>query len=182
MIRFNFNIRIPIIEEKRFIGALEEIVEFAVTKGARAFLVAAVPRVPIYTGFARGAFRNLEDLFGRVERSRNGARIRGTLRGSSVKTVAVRGRDRPRYYKGTLKTQDSGRKFATPPSGIITKVKDRVGASFRFAINIDYFDKLDREKWHSFEEGIKAFNKTVQLILKNNQFDPASFVTRKQFT
>jgi hypothetical protein len=191
MIKFNFNVRVPQIDQRRFIGALEQVIEEAMIKAIRAFLVAAVPRVPIYTGFARGTFRNLEDIAGRVERAQGGFRIRGNRRGSSIKSVAARGRDRPRYYKGVLKTQDSGRQFATPPSGVLTKIKGKTSVSFKFSVNIDYFDKLDREKWKSFDAGMKAFNATLTQALKNltarnpilgKTFDIKQYITRKQFT
>lgn len=185
MIKFNANIRVPQIDETRFIGALEKLIETAMVKAIRAFLLAAVPRVPIYTGFARGAFRNLEDRVGQVGKEGAGFRIRGTRRGSSNKSVAPRGRDRPRYYNGpprVLKNQNTGRQFATPVGSVLTMVKGRISTSFKFAINIDYFDRLDREKWHSFEAGIAAFNQTLQAALRRSDFDIKSFIVRRQFT
>lgn len=186
MIKLNFNMRAIQIDVNKLSRDLDQIVEDEIIKAIRAFLVAAVPKVPIFTGFARSAYRNLEDIGGRVGRRGDGFRITATrggqaLRGSSQSKLL---QPRKYYYRGVLKTTDSGRKFATPPSGILTKAKGRTSVSFKFAIDIDYFDQLDRAKWHSFESGVEAFRASIQRSLRSSKRLPdfAKYITRKQVT
>lgn len=186
MIKFNFNMRAIQIDSNKFSRDLEQIVEDEIIRAIRAFLVAAIPKIPIFTGFARSAFRNLEDIGGRVGRRGEGFRITATrggkpLRGSSAKKLL---QPRKYYYQGVLKTTDSGRQFSTPPNSIITKLSRGTSVSFKFAVNIDYFDRLDREKWHSFQAGVDAFTASIQKSLRSKSKLPdiAKYITRKQVT
>lgn len=171
------------------VAAYEKAVRAEVTrvfmKAGQRFLLAAIPRIPIWTGMARGAFREAEDLFGKVtvDAQSGGYRIRGT-RGGGQKITS-------RYLKGFYyyppgggripRTPQSGRQFATP-SGQILKaslVNSRFGLSFKFGIDMTYVNYLDDKKWGGFRAGQQAFIDYVNanLVLPN----PLNYVIRKTY-
>ncbi len=160
-------------------------------KAGQKFLLAAIPRVPILTGMARGAFRNAEDLFGKVTNDvTSGVRIRtgklkGEARGGGLKnTGSVATRNYYYYPPGggrVLRTPQQGREYATPPEQIL----DLTGASlatgktsfyFRFKVDITYLD-INEAKWQAFKLGGEAMAKYIKdnLELPN----PLKFTTRK---
>jgi hypothetical protein len=152
-----------------FLAQVQIHLRSVLIKGMRAFLLAAVPRIPVRTGFARSAFRNLEDIAGKVnvDSQSGGFRIRGTRGG---------GRDLRRsneYYTGSggrvLKTTQSGRDFATPSNQIMnltgaSLATGRTAFYFKFEVNITYVDLLDRSVWGAFKAGTDA----MEAYLRNN--------------
>jgi hypothetical protein len=56
----------PQLDRERYLADFKSAVERCVVLAARQFLLAAVPRIPVFTGFARGSLGNLEDVAGRV--------------------------------------------------------------------------------------------------------------------
>lgn len=165
-------------------------------KAGQKFLLAAIPRIPIWTGMLRGAFRNAEDLFGKVTndaQSPTGVRIR-TTQSNSQSNKAGRGgggrntTTKVAYYyppEGSRirRTPEAGRQFATATD----KILDISGASlatgrtafyFKFEVNISYFDLLDeRRGWYAWKAGSEALENYVKSNLELP--DPLKFTTRK---
>lgn len=161
--------------------AVREAIRQCFLKGGQKFLLAAIPRVPVWTGMARGAFLNAEDLFGKVSVDKtSGYRIRGGRGGGS----ADKGR-RGYYYNGIERSPQVGRQFSTKSADILdgggaSLASGRTAFYFRYDINIDYFTKFDQEKWGSLKAGGDALEAYVRanLVLP----DPIKYMTRKTYT
>ncbi len=141
-------------------------------KAARKFLLTAMPKVPVFTGFARGAFDNLEAIAGRVERLTTPLFDGGayppqinSARGPRKKVIWYQKRKYyyyPRDGRKIVRNNLTGREFATPTKEIITPGRITKASSgsrivFYFNIDIEYFNRLDQSLWHSFEAGKVAF-------------------------
>jgi len=169
MSKFTYRVSLPELDDKKFTKAVQDACRKALMKAAREFLLAAIPKVPIFTGFARGAFGNLEDLVGRVSVSDGVASL--NYRQKGVKKASYYQKKKYYYYppKGekVIRNTITGRKFATKPTEVFSKGKARVSETdkvffFRFSIDITYFNLLDKNKWHAFSSGIEAFNTTLR--------------------
>lgn len=179
-------------DKKKYEEAVREAIRKVFFKAGQKFLLAAIPKIPIWTGMARGAFRNMEDLVGKVtnDAQSGGVRIRTTRSANEKRRGGSRAVDyRKGYYyyppggSRVERTPQSGRQFATPSD----KITDVVGASlasgktsyyFRFDINITYYDRFDQAKWGSFKAGSDALEAYIKENLKLP--DPLKFMTRKQ--
>lgn len=180
-------VSMPQLDRDAYIRALQATVTDAIIKSARKFLAAAAPLVPVWTGFARGAFANLEDVVGRV----SNAGIITPSRGSRSKLIRGPAGNKAYYYypgDGTriVRTNLSSRPFATKSSDIISEgrlTKATIGSRivFKFSININYFNYLDDTRWHAFEAGRKAFNTELKAQLtKLPQI--GKYVVRREIT
>lgn len=169
MPKLKLTVSLPQLDRDRFLGDLKTAVYDAVVKAARKFLLAALPKIPVFTGFAAGALGNLEDVVGRVQ---NG-RIRGTLK-AVKKGKALQSKNYYYYPPGgsrVLRDTVSGRKFATKPKDIIsqgrlTKATTNARMVFKFGVDISYFNYLDENKWHAFAAGRAAFDAELKLQLQ----------------
>lgn len=178
--KFSFSVSIDKFDKVAYKKALDETVRQTFIKAGQKFLLAAIPRIPIWTGMLRGAFRNLEDLVGKVESTATGTRIRGTAKGSSKNTPS---NTRSGFYNGIRRTPQAGRQFATES----TKIIDVSGASlatgrtayyFKFEVNISYFDLLDEKRgWRIWKAANEAFETYVKANLELP--DPLQYTTRK---
>lgn len=175
-------------------AAVRDAIRKCFMKAGQKFLLAAIPRIHIWTGMARGAFRNLEDIVGKVtnDAQSGNVRIRTT---QNKKGSPGRGGGQSinqKYRKGYFyqipggakiaRTPQSGRQFATDPLKIIeaggeTTKTGNTSYHFRFEVNIKYAD--DRNWWEAFHSGEEAFTAYVKqnLVLP----DPLKFMTRKTF-
>lgn len=170
-----FSVRVSLreLDRQRYLRDLKEHLNKALILAARKFLLAAVPRVPTFTGFARGAFGNLEDLAGRVTGAGTSARIDGS-KGGFKKAKSFQ---KKKYYyypkkgrKGILRNTINGRQFATPTEQIFAQGRATVARTesaifFRFSIDIKYMNYLDREKWGAFKAGQVAFDAELRAQL-----------------
>jgi hypothetical protein len=158
----------PELDRDRYLRDFQSAINQAVIKAARKFLLAAVPRIPIFTGFARGALGNLEDVAGKV----SGGKINTAKSGDYIAKPL---RPRTYYYKhgdGTkvIRNQVTGRTFATQPKDIITEgrlTKVNINSSrvvFKFEVDIKYFDLLD-DRWGAFAAGREAFDQELKVQL-----------------
>lgn len=179
-------------DKEKYFQAVKREIQKTFMKAGQKFLLAAIPKIPIWTGFARGAFRNAEDLFGKVTADKtSGFRIRTTQgrgtagRGGGEKITSKFRRGYYYYPPGggkVLRTPQSGRQFATPTTDIIditgfSLATGRMSFYFRFAVNIKYVDILDPAKWGAFKAGGEAFKAYVDANLKLP--NPIDFTTRK---
>lgn len=179
--KLTFSASVEVFDQEKYMVAVREAIRQCFLKAGQKFLLAAVPRVPVWTGMARGAFLNAEDLFGKVSSDKtSGFRIRGTRGGGSADS----GR-RGYYYNGIERTPQAGRQFSTPSSKILegngaTLASGRTAFYFKYDINITYFTKFDSEKWGALKAGGEALEAYVRanLVLP----DPLKFMTRKTYT
>ena len=183
---FSVRASFPELDEKKFIKAVKDACRQALLKAARKFLLAALPRVPIFTGFARGAFGNLEDLVGRFTPAGGGGKIETKKKGLSRAQNFAK---RTYYYypsKGNriIRNTISGRPFATKTADILSQGRAKIATGesaifFRFSIDISYFNYLDRSKWDAFGQGTTAFNTELKTQLERLVPKIGKFLIRK---
>lgn len=191
----SFTATVEKFDKDAYSRAVKAEVRKTFMKAGQKFLLAAVPRIPIWTGMLRGAFRNLEDLVGKVTsdaQSPTGVRIR-TTQSTSTSHKAGRGGGgrnivgRLAYYydNGTRiqRTPQAGRQFATATDKILdvagaTLATGKTSFYFRFEVNINYFDLLDVKRgWNAW----KAASDALEAYIKGNLTlpDPLKYTTRK---
>lgn len=184
-----------LIDTNAYANAVREEMRKVFLKAGQRFLLAAIPRIPVFTGMARGAFRNAEDVFGKVsldDQSPTGFRIRGGRGGGTSPTAQTRigtsivDVSRTGYYYNAptgriLRTPEAGRQFATDPGDILkaSLVQSRFGMSFKFEVDISYVNYLDDAKWGAFQAGQEAFLEYVNANLKLPS--PLKFQIRKTY-
>lgn len=165
---FYYKVSFPEFKADAFEKQVRENCHNALLKAARKFLLAAVPRIPVFTGFARGSFGNLEDVAGQVSGGRIDARRGGYTKANNYARRAY-------YYypsKGNriIRNTITGRQFSTPPNQIFAQgrakiAKDETVIFFRFSVDISYVNYLDRAKWGAFKAGVDAFNAEIRSQL-----------------
>lgn len=186
--KLTFSATVEEFDAALFKAAVRTAIRKCFMKAGQKFLLAAIPRVPVWTGMARGAFRNAEDLFGKVTNDvTSGYRIRTTLgkgkagRGGGNSNTTTK----PGYFYtppgGTRipRLPNTGRQFSTQSDKILDSAVLATGRTsfyFRYEIDLTYFDTLDA-KWGAFKAGLEA----VEEYVKNNLElpDPLKFMTRK---
>ena len=174
----------PELDRDSYIRDFKKAIDQSFIKAARKFLLAAVPRIPEFTGMARGALANLEDVAGKV----SGTRIRGTRKGQTSNKSLRHPRKYYYYPPGkprVLRTPQAGRQFATKPKDILKQgqlTKASVGARviFKFVVDIRYFDILDEQKWHAFEAGRDAFNQELKVQLERLRPKAGKYLLRRE--
>lgn len=173
----------PVLDREAYLNAHQSAVNQAVMKAARKFLLAALPLIPVFTGFAAGAFGNLEDVVGRVQ----GGRVRTNLK--SVKTARLLQSQTYYYYPKSgprvVRNTISGRQFATKPadiigSGQLTRATTKSRIVFKFSVDIGYFDYLDRTKWHAFAAGKQAFDAELKIQLDKLRPKVGDYIIRRE--
>ncbi len=194
-----FTASIDIPDKDAFLAAVKTQVRKVFMKAGQKFLLASIPRIPIWTGMLRGAFRNAEDLFGKVTNEGDPTLGKVRIRTTQGKGTAGRGggeKITQTYRKGYYynppgggrvpRTPQSGRAFATPTQNILdltgaTLATGRTAFYFKFKIDITYFDLLDEARgWNAFKLGAAAFESYVKANLKLP--DPLEYTTRKTIT
>lgn len=182
MPRLRVTASLPQLDRERYLSDFKKSIDQAFIKAVRKFLLAAVPLIPVWTGFARGAFGNLEDLVGRVQ----GGRIDGR-RGGDKKAKSLQ--PRTWYYYPTrgsrvVRNNVTGRQFATKPSqifgsGNVTRATTKSRMLFKFAVDIKYFDVLDKSKWGAFAAGRAAFNLELRTQLDKLRPKVGDYIIRR---
>lgn len=178
---FRYRVSFPQLQADKFTADVKTACREALIMAARKFLLVAVPRVPTFTGFSRGAFGNLEDATGRVQGGRINTKVGGYVKATNYAT-------RKYYYYSNrgkvLKNTITGRQFATQPAEIFSKGRARVASSdsvifFRFTIDIKYFNYLDPAKWGAFKAGQAAFNQELKTQLQTLLPKIGKYIIRK---
>lgn len=189
--KFSFSASVEKFDKEAYKKAVDEAVRKAFIKALQRFLLAAVPRIPVWTGMLRGAFRNIEDIAGKVttDAQSSGFRIRttrskGTKRGGGGRDTTTR----VAYYYPpgggrVQRTPEAGRQFATAPNDIMdisgaSLATGRTAYYLKFEVNITYFDLLDEKRgWNAWKLGTSAAEEYVRSNLELP--DPLKFTTRK---
>jgi hypothetical protein len=178
------------LDRDKYATAVRDEMRRVFFKGAQRLMLAAIPRIPIWTGMARGAFLNLEDLVGKVTKDAQsgGYRIR-TTRSAGIRRLGG-GRDvsrKPGYYYyppgagRVLRTPQAGRAFSTPTEDIMPLTagflaKGRTAYYFRYQVNLTYFDMLE-PKWGAFKAGEQAM---MAYVEENFELpDPMKYLIKK---
>lgn len=187
--RLTFTATVDKFDADGFKAAVRTAIRKTFMKAGQKFLLAAIPKVPVWTGMARGAYRNAEDLFGKVTNDvTSGNRIRttqgkgGAGRGGGSKITSKFRRGYFYTPPGGAKherTPQSGRQYATETTKILDNAVIASGKTsfyFRFEIDITYFNTLDAA-WGSMKAGADAVEDYVKENLELP--DPLKYVTRK---
>lgn len=175
----------PQLDRDRFIKDYQKSVDAAVKKAARSFLLAAVPLVPEFTGMARGAFGNLEDLVGRVQGGKVNTKLKSLKKAQNLqpKTYYYYPAKGSRVVRNTI----SGRQFATPTkeilgSGQLTRANAKSRVVFKFSIDISYFDYLDKKEWGAFKAGKAAFDAELKIQLERLKPKVGNYIIRREIS
>ncbi len=165
---FSYRISLVELDRDKLLVDLKESCRQALIKSARKFLLAAEPRIPQFTGFARGALGNLEDVAGRASGGKIDARQGGFTKARNLakRKYYYYPRGGPRVIRNTI----TGRQFATASDQIFDQGRAKIAEGqtalfFKFTIDISYFTYLDREKWGAFKAGREAFDAELQVQL-----------------
>jgi hypothetical protein len=180
------------LDKGRYSQTLDQAIKRQMRLGGREFARVAAAAVPLRTGFARGVFVNVVEGAGisgvppdtpannflnslRVIRkhgnilfNRKFPEVSGMFQ-MNERTLRRAGAEgfKAEFYTGgggrVLKTPQSGRAFATPPSNIFTA--NNFVYSFNFQTTITYFNINDffnnphtpSSPWGAFEKGRQAF-------------------------
>jgi hypothetical protein len=154
------------IDAVAYMEAARAIIKKEALKATSEFANAALSRIPIRTGFVSGAFGTLSDLIGANARFNPiVAAVRKTLSlFRKSKNVSANGLNEYYYGAGNkiLKTQTSGRQFATQTNNILKWEGDTL--VFTYEVDITYFALNDTvgghsptAPWGAFVAGQKAF-------------------------
>lgn len=196
MINLTFSATVDLIDIKLYQNAVREEMRRVFMKAGQKFLLRAIPKVPIWAGMARGAFRNAEDLFGKVTndaQSKTGVRIRTTQNRKPGSKAGRGGGERitSLYRRGYYytppggakieRTPQAGRQFATQSDKILelsgaALASGKYSYYFRFKVDITYFTKLD-DKWGAFKAGAAALEEYIKTNISLP--DPLKYTTRK---
>lgn len=188
--KFTFSATVEVFDKEAYMEAVRAEFRRVFMKAGQRFLLAAIPKVPLWTGMLRGAFRNAEDVFGKVtaDKQSGGVRIRTTRgkgegRGGGSNDTPLR---KGYYYYppggGRIpRTPQAGRQYATQPEQILSLTgaalsSGRTSFYFRFDIDITYFSYQDK-KHGILKAGAVALEEYVKANVKLP--DPLKFMTRK---
>ena len=132
-------------------------------QAAREFARTVASIVPIRTGFARGALRNLNTAIG----IGSAADVAGFISKEKNRARKEKGPSNLEYYYGhggkVLKTPENARSFSTRPAQVFT-VENGI-LYFNYNVTILYYivnehvqpNNVRNAPWHSFERGRDAF-------------------------
>lgn len=145
-----------------FSDAFKKAIQLELRNGAKEFVKAALPRVPVRTGFARGTLLNLADAIGyNAASNKEGFNRKLMSKRLKVKNVSVNGK--LEYYEGVPKTPENARQFSTQ----INKVFTNNGRTFSFNYEntVLYYEINDeRYQWRSFIFGSEAFISYLERV------------------
>jgi hypothetical protein len=145
-----------------FSDAFKKAIQLEMRNGAKEFVKAALIRVPVRTGFARGTLLNLGDAIGYAGATNKPAFARKLdKRRLKVVNVSVNGAEE--YYQGVPKTPENARQFSTPLNKVFTN--NGRTFSFNYEQTVLYYEINDASSnrytpsapWRSFEFGSAAF-------------------------
>lgn len=157
-------------KRKEFSQAFVDGLFTQMRQAAREFARVAIEQVPIRTGFARGALRNLETAI-------------GSFAATSPEKFLERektkfGKEKPprltEYYyhsrgNRTLKTPENARRFSTPPNKVFTVDGDVL--LFNYNVTVLYYivnehttSGVRNSPWQSFAKGREAFVSYMQDV------------------
>ena len=136
-----------------FSDAFKKAIALEMRNAARKFVEAALPRVPVRTGFARGTLLNLTDAIGMAAAS-SPAAFKKKLAKRPKQNSPVNGL--VEYYEGVLKTPDAARAFSTPSNRVFTN--NGKSWQFNYDNTVLYYEINDeRLNWRSYQYGTAAF-------------------------
>lgn len=197
MLRIQVRATAAKVDRPRFTKEMQTYVTTHMKRGMKAFVVAAIAKIPVRTGFAAGSLGALAQVAGHSYVIRPQGLFRRPTR-FRVGATRTRPRFREREFKKKeyyhppsggriLKTPLSGRKFASQPRGILKVTETK--ATFDFHVNISYFNLSDisksrspRSPWKSFEAGTLAFKNYIETTATKRFPKLADFISRINLT
>lgn len=185
MSRFVGKFSVIRIDKDKFTKDLQDRAKRLMKEAAIAFLIASTQRIPIRTGFLRGAFSNLEEALKRkgAEGPRN-----------------TTPRNKEYYYlsakRRVLKTREAGRNYSTRsiekilsnsfPSSTTRIVAFKLGENkadltFQYSISINYL-AINESKWQALAAGRDAFVAVLNNRAKELLPNIRDFIVRENLT
>jgi hypothetical protein len=173
MPKITFQAEILSIDLAAWTKSLTEAAEVQLRQGAREFLRAAIPRVPIDTGMAVGSFLNI-GRFLRVAVPRGPGPYRRS-----------RPNEGPQTYKDPsgnegLKTPDFGAELSTDPEDAFTRRNNIIAFTFRSNV---YHYQLNEfgffGPWGSFDAGSEAMEQYMLNVAVNKLPRITSFIVKR---
>ncbi len=169
--KINFVLSGFVFKRAEYTAAFKEALQLQLRNGAREFAKEVILRVPVQTGFARGALLNLTDAIG-LNASSNPLAFRRKLdkRRQKARNVPLNGVQE--YYTDgggrVLKTPENARQFSTPAGRVFTN--NGFQFTFNYYLTILYYEINDEvanpytpsSPWKSFEAGQEAMNNYLQ--------------------
>lgn len=174
MLKFQISYEVLEFDAEGFMQELRRAIVKQLIHAAREFVRSAVPRVPVWSGMARGSFLHL-----------------GRLVGASV-PISPKETGKTYFHRGVRlpKTPESGARLATAPDralrqeGQDTFIFEFFTDVFHYNLN-EIFGSVSRTSpWLSFRHGHNAMLLDFQKSRELKQTFPKfkNFVTRRQIT
>lgn len=170
MLKVSGSVDVLDFDAAAYTKAVNEKIAAEFRQAARAFIRAALPRVPVDSGMARGSFLNV----GRFLR----VAVPITPRRTGLKYYPGGGK------KPILKTAEAGAKLATRGEDVVKVLRGRV--TFTFQTKVFHYLLEDQfgvrsGPWGSFEAGRAAFIESVRT-LKDRLPSIKGFITKTTIT
>lgn len=160
-----------VFKRAEYTKAFSRALQLQLRNAAREFAKEVLLRVPVQTGFARGALLNLNDAIG-LNAASNPLAYRRKIDAKRLKirNVAVNGAQEYYTDRGArvLKTPENARQFSTPLNRVFTD--NGYKYTFNYYVTILYYEINDvtsnrytpSAPWRSFEAGQAAMLKYLQ--------------------
>lgn len=170
-----------------FSEAFKAAIKLEMRNGAKEFVKAALIRVPVRTGFARGTLLNLADAIG-LSASASPVAFKRRLDKRRLNTINVPLNGQLEYYEGVPKTPENARQFSTP----LNKVFTNNGRTFNFnyEMTVLYYEINDVNSnrytpsapWRSFEFGSAAFIDYLERVGLKRLPAITEYIVKKRLT
>ena len=170
-----------------FSEAFKTAIQLELRNGAKEFVKAALIRVPVRTGFARGTLLNLGDAIGYSGASNKGSFTKKLVKKRlGVKNVSANGL--LEYYNGVPKTPENARQFSTPINKVFTN--NGKTFSFNYEQTVLYYEINDVSSnrytpsapWRSFEFGSAAFIDYLERVGLQRLPAITEYIIKKRIT
>lgn len=178
------------INKQKFTVKLKEHLQVHIRLAAREFLKAAIPKIPVWTGFSAGSLGHLASFAGYTYSvnpiTTGGRSFTFSRRGSRFRSQTLKQRHYY-YHPGggkVLKTPTAGGRFATPTTAIVKISNNQI--TFNYNVTISYFNVSDirksispRSPWRSFEAGRKSFFDHLLKVTTKTMPNPMQFIEKE---
>lgn len=141
--------------------------EEALHEGAKSFCRVAMPKIPVWSGMARGSVSALADWLG--------------LHYATIVPVIYK-RNKRKADPRVINRVDEGKTMVSEEPYIFKKGKEWI---FRFSSKVDHLEYLDinagrspTAPWHSFDAGLRAMANKVREYIKGHPIDMGKYFVR----
>jgi hypothetical protein len=146
---FTLNGTFPSIDDAALQLVVQKWLLGEAKRAVQEFLKAALPLVPVRTGFLSGSMAGLTRYFGTPQPDQLSAKVVSLFRGGTVRREYYY----PRHGGKILKTPFSGLGLVTRPESVARVGED--GIAIELEVDIDYYE-VNESHWHSIDKGTQA--------------------------